>query len=168
MDGDRSAWMEDVLDRYERRLVRYAERLVGDLEAARDIAQDCFLRLCRQPGGVDDGRLAEWLFTVCRHRAIDHLRKEGRMHAEPEFADTLAEAAPPGDGVEAAEQALALRQRLAVLPPRQREAVRLKFEEDLSYQAIAHVMQTSVSNVGVLLHHAIRSLRADLAAGGAP
>lgn len=166
--ADERPWMEQVLDRYERRLVRYALRLVGDLEAARDIVQDCFLRLCRQPPHALDARLAEWLFTVCRHRAIDHLRKEGRLQPEPDFADLPAGASAPAAALEAAEAADALRQRLAALPPRQREAVRLKFEEGLSYQAIANVMATSVSNVGVLLHHAIRSLRADLVPGGAP
>ena len=74
-----NTWVAQALDSFERPLVRYARRLVGDAEAARDIAQDCFLKLCRQRQGSVEGHLREWLFTVCRYRCIDHLRKSGRM-----------------------------------------------------------------------------------------
>ena len=48
------------------------------------------------------------------------------------------------------------------LPPRQREAMVLRFRGGLSYDAIAEVMGTSHSNVGVLLHKALRTLREEL------
>jgi len=48
---------------------------------------------------------------------------------------------------------------MAALPARQQEALRLKFQADLSYQQIAAVMKTSTNNVGVMLHTAIKKLR---------
>jgi RNA polymerase sigma-70 factor (ECF subfamily) len=48
---------------------------------------------------------------------------------------------------------------LDLLPPKQREVVRLKFQAQLSYEEIAAITSLSVSNVGVLLHTAIRTLR---------
>lgn len=51
---------------------------------------------------------------------------------------------------------------VAALPAQQQEAVRLKFEHELSYREIAEVMEISVSHVGVLLHHALRRLRSEL------
>lgn len=72
-------WVRGTLERYESPLLRYAACLTGDLEQARDAVQDTFLKLCeREPGEVED-RLAEWLFTVCRNRSLDLLRKQSRM-----------------------------------------------------------------------------------------
>jgi DNA-directed RNA polymerase specialized sigma24 family protein len=73
-------------------LLRYATRLVGDADRAQDIVQDTFVRLMAQPPDTVDGHLVEWLYTVCRHRAVDVLRQEGRMKS----LDTLPpDALPP-------------------------------------------------------------------------
>ena len=73
-----SEFLALALERYEAPLVEYATRILGDVEHARDVVQDTFLKLCRAgPGKVRD-HLAQWLFTVCRNRAYDVRRKEGR------------------------------------------------------------------------------------------
>ena len=54
---------------------------------------------------------------------------------------------------------------VGALPERQQEAVRLKFQGELSYKEIAEVMDTTVNNVGVLLHTAIKSIRERLPSG---
>src|SRR5262252_4952886 len=48
---------------------------------------------------------------------------------------------------------------VATLPVRQQEVIQLKFQNDLSYQQIAEILQTTTNNVGVLLHTALKSLR---------
>ena len=78
---DRQAWVLSALRRYERPLVRYARRLTGDLESARDVVQECFLRLCRQRRNKVKAHLRPWLYSVCRNLAFDRLRKERRMEA---------------------------------------------------------------------------------------
>ena len=69
-------WAVEALARFERPLLAYARRYTGDLDAARDLVQDAFLKLCEQPLAIDDPRLGPWLFRVCRNRGIDRLRKE--------------------------------------------------------------------------------------------
>src|SRR5690348_3970523 len=76
---DDGPWVRGVLVRFESPLTLYAARLLGDAEAARDVVQETFLRLCVQDRAAIESRLAEWLFTVCRNRALDVLRKESRM-----------------------------------------------------------------------------------------
>ena len=75
----RRKWICIALDRYEGQLTRYAQRLTGDTERARDVVQEMFLRLCRHRQSELDGHLAEWLFAVCRNKAIDVCHKESRM-----------------------------------------------------------------------------------------
>src|SRR4051812_20231634 len=74
-----AAWIRSAVERFEGPLTLYAARLLRDADAARDVVQDTFLRLCSQPRAEIQARLAEWLFTVCRNRALDVLRKESRM-----------------------------------------------------------------------------------------
>src|SRR5690349_20119142 len=78
-NDDAGSWVREAIARFEGPLTLYAARLLGDAEAARDVVQDTFLRLCAQDQSAIGSRVAEWLFTVCRNRALDVLRKESRM-----------------------------------------------------------------------------------------
>lgn len=159
--GDDRAWLHQVVQQYESRLVNYTARLTGDLERARDVVQDAFLRLCWQRRADVEPIAAQWLYTVCRNRALDVLKKENRMN---QLSDQQAESCRSRE----ADQAAALQQReeaasaaamLQQLPDRQREVIRLKVEGGLSYRQIAEVTGLSVSNVGYLLHMGIKALR---------
>jgi RNA polymerase sigma-70 factor (ECF subfamily) len=151
---------------YQSPLTRYATRLVGDPDRARDIVQDTFVKLMAQSQAELDGHLAEWLFTVCRHRALDVLRKEGRMKRfeEGEMERVSAEEPRPARALEAAETQDALLQMIDRLPPNQQEVIRLKFQSGFSYKEISRITAHSVSHVGVLIHHAVTRLRAEYAA----
>jgi len=139
--------------------MRYATRLLGDVETARDVVQDSFLKLCSQSPEQLDGHLKAWLFTVCRNRAFDLLRrKDGRMGTLPE-PETAVESI---DVVEQQEQSGLVQDQIRRLPDRQQEVLRLKFQEGLSYREIAAITDASVSNVGFLLHTALKTLRGRL------
>lgn len=147
-------------------LVRYATRLLGERERAEDVVQDTFLRLMAQPREAVDGHAVEWLFTVCRRRALDVLRKEGRMKR---FEDGQVErvSAPeprPGRALEDAETQATLLRLIDGLPTNQQEVVRLKFQNGFSYQEIARITELSIGNVGFLIHTAVARLRAGFAA----
>src|SRR5947207_7421301 len=77
-DSDRREWVLAALDQFEARLLRYAQRLLGNLDESRDVVQFVFLRLCDQSPEKIGDRLAQWLYTVCRNRAMDVLRASGR------------------------------------------------------------------------------------------
>jgi RNA polymerase sigma-70 factor (ECF subfamily) len=154
-------WMREALERYERQLVRYAYRTVGDLETARDIVQDTFLRLIRVGRDSVEDHLAEWLFTVCRNRCFDVLRKESRMTNLSETTEaTLTRQDPPAissDGE--TEQHAKILALVEDLPPRQQEVIRLKFQNGLSYKEISRVTDLTVTNVGFLIHTGLKTVR---------
>lgn len=159
-----SEWVHAALARFEMPLLRYAARLIGDADAARDVVQETFTRLCGQSPAELDGRLAEWLYTVCRNRALDVRRKERRMTtiAAAALDERWAMTPAPSEAAETHETAAGVLKVLARLPGNQQEVVRLKFQDGLSYKEIAGVTGLSVSNVGFLLHTAIVSLRNEL------
>ena len=133
-----------------------------DRERAHDVVQDVFLKLHRHGADkVEPGRMKAWLFAVCRNRAIDILRKEKPMTVTDasELASVRDQRPDPSVEAERREQQSQVLDLLERLPDNQREVVRLKFQSGLSYREIAEVTQLSVSNVGFLLHNALKQLR---------
>jgi RNA polymerase sigma-70 factor (ECF subfamily) len=163
--GADAEWIRGAVREFEQPLLRYAARLVGNLERARDVVQDTFLRLCAQKRADIDGRLAEWLFTVCRNRALDVQRKERRMSVitDQQAATRVSPDPAPPDVLELKDSASAVLRVLGTLPANQQEVLRLKFQNGLSYREISRVTNLSVSNVGFLIHTGLKSLRAKLA-----
>ena len=191
---DRTRWIHEALASHEGALIAYARRLlVGDLERARDVVQETFLRLCRtsphqlcdaedtqaagldgSPGAKSDGavppvRVTEWLFTVCRNLALDVLRKESRMATwnEEGASARASEAPPPGEAIEREDEVQHAIGLIRTLPDKQQEALLLKFQHGHSYKAISRITGQSVGNVGWLIHMGMKTLRAQWTARGA-
>lgn len=160
-DVSQGDWIRAAVEKYERPLVRYALGLVNDLDRARDAVQDTFLRLCSAEQGRVEAHLAEWLFTVCRHRVIDAYRKDARCQPldDMNLVDLPSKDPSPADLVEQQEAADEASKALRHLSANQQEVVRLKFQHDLSYEEISRITGLSVSNVGFLLHTALKKLR---------
>jgi RNA polymerase sigma factor (sigma-70 family) len=171
-DDDRRAWVTRALDEHERALFAFARRRTPDSETARDLVQETFRRLCEAEQAAVEGHVRAWLFTVCRRLAIDLSRKEGRMTSDAAVLERPTGAHhSPLVHLQARRDASRLCDALNALPDNQREVVRLKFTHGLSYQEIAEVTGLSTSNVGYLLHHGLKTLKATLnpaaaAAGG--
>lgn len=163
---DTTGFLERTFGEHSAPLTRYAARLLGDADRARDVVQDTFVKFMAQPIATVDGHAVEWLFTVCRHRALDVLRKEGRMKrfADGEVERVVAVDPRPGRTLEAAETHAALLELIGHLPSNQQEVVRLKFQNGFSYKQISRITELSVSNVGFLIHTAVANLRREFGA----
>ena len=169
--GDPSHWVLEAVETYELPLLRYARRLLDDLDLAHDAVQHAFVKLCEQSQDQLQGRVAPWLFRVCRNKAVDHLRRAGR---EQTLLDTAADAsahdaptfAPPPDIREADPAALAeqhdlaelVGRLLAHLPAAQRETLDL-WCSGLTYRQIAEITGRTEGNVRVLAHRGLTRLR---------
>ena len=158
-------WIDSALARYEAPLLRYATRLVGEVDRARDVVQETFLSLCQADRDRIEGHLAPWLFRVCRNRALDVRRKENRVQPLPLDRQRTLESPEPGPAAAAEKRQGASRVLAMVhaLPDKQQEVIFLRFGEGLSYREISEVTGHSVSNVGVLIHNAVKTIRAALA-----
>jgi RNA polymerase sigma-70 factor (ECF subfamily) len=165
-DNEDATFLERTFLEQQAPLTRYAAKLLNDPDRARDVVQDTFVRLMQQSRAVVEGHTVEWLFTVCRHRALDILRKEGRMKRfeEGEVERVAAEDPRPGRAIEAAETQASILELIGRLPANQQEVVRLKFQNGFSYKEISRITELSVTNVGFIIHTAVARLRTELAA----
>ena len=160
-------WILEAVDRFEGPLILYATRLLGDGERARDVVQDTFLKLCKQPRLAVQDRLGEWLFTVCRNRALDVLRKEKRMNSlsEEKASTCTSSELDPALALAERDDAQQAMQLLDGLPANQQEVIRLKFQHGFSYREISQISGHSVTNVGFLIHSGMKTLRQRMVGG---
>jgi RNA polymerase sigma factor (sigma-70 family) len=161
-----AGFLEHIFAEQQAPLTRYATRLLADPDRAKDVVQDTFVKLMAQPAEAIDGHAVEWLFTVCRNRAMDVLRKENRMKRfeDGEVERVTAGDPRPGRTLEHAETHAELLRLIDCLPPSQQEVVRLKFQNGFSYKEISRITAHSVGNVGFLIHTAVSRLRTEFAA----
>jgi RNA polymerase sigma factor (sigma-70 family) len=157
---DRGRWVLEAVDHYEVRLLRFAARLLGEDDAARDAVQHAFLRLCGESPERLGGREGPWLFAVCRHYAIDVLRKREAASPcdEAEAADCCDREPDPADAAEQADLYRSINRLVDQLPLAQREALSL-WCEGFGYRQIAEMTSASEGNVRVIVHRALRRLR---------
>ena len=69
LPSDPLYWVLEAVEAYELPLLRYARRLLNDLDLANDAVQHAFVKLCEQSQEHLQGRVAPWLFRVCRNKA---------------------------------------------------------------------------------------------------
>jgi RNA polymerase sigma factor (sigma-70 family) len=158
--GNQKEWVLDVLKQYERPLLRFAWRLTGDEQSARDVVQHAFLRLCGQSRETIGERAAAWLFAVCRNLSIDLLRKRSVAAEESGYAlaDCPGKEPDPAAMAEKTDMHRHINRMLDALPLPQREAVAL-WAEGFTYREIADVTKNTEGNIRVIVHRALKRLR---------
>ncbi|MGJ8726296.1 MAG: RNA polymerase sigma factor [Roseibacillus sp.] len=157
----RDEFVADALAKYEAPLVGYATGIVRDHERARDVVQDTFIRLYQQDIEKVRKGLKTWLYTVCRNRALDVLRKEGRAVVTDEegFSKWEAEGLSPRAMTDLDERVRQVTDCLDKLSANQREVIRLKFQQGMSYKEISAVTGLTSGNVGFLIHTGLKRMR---------
>ena len=166
--------IESLYAAQESALLAYAQSLVRQNEAAQDIVQEAFMRLHADFDSVRQPQA--WLYRTVHNLALNYLRA-GRKIVPINWAGSdqsdqsdrleIPDAQPlPDEYLEKMEAIGQARLGLEALDPRSRELIRLKFEEGLTYKEISVRANLSMSNVGYLLHHALKDLAAALKKAG--
>jgi len=170
--GDSEAF-EQLLDRWEAPAKRYAFRVLGDWQAAEDVAQEAFLRLHRCAGEYrPTARFSTFFYTVlgnlCRDR-IRHLRRRPAETGARPLGEGEAEPADPGVSVPGPEDALLAAEERALvgeavrgLPSHLMQVIALREFEGLKYREIAETLGCDINEVKVLIHRGRKALAARL------
>lgn len=159
--------LKAVIDAYEKPLLGYVSRLLGGGTLfAEDIVQNTFLKLIRswKEPLVPSPALSSWLYRVAHNELVDFVRKEQRQrllhaeHGEEAIGGQGATTDPRELSGGVSDQALGAAEALRRLGDRERELVVLKVYEEKSYKEIAEITGLTVSNVGFILHTAMKKL----------
>ena len=164
----------DLVERCQHRLVRYLLYLTGRREYAEDLAQETWVRVL-QRGSQYNGRqrFDPWLFAIARNLAIDYLRKKRKgvqTASLPNDRDAMlllpTSGPSPFEAAARSEDAIRLAGQLQILSPLYREALLLRFQEDLSLAEIAQVLGAPVTTVTSRIYRGLAALRSAFEEGG--
>ncbi len=157
--GDTRAF-DELVQRTEGPLLRFAWKFSGEREAAEDIVQESYLRLLREisaartqsPDG--DDQLEFWLLRVCRNLCVDHRRKEARLRQRHQRAAS-SEIEPAAAVFEHQETQAVLRGVFDTLPDLERRLLELSVQQGLSYREICKLTGFSLHNVSTAIHRGL-------------
>jgi RNA polymerase sigma-70 factor (ECF subfamily) len=170
--GDENAFIE-IYRRHRDRVHRFAYRMTGSEETARDITHTCFASLLESPGRFDGRRasLGTYLCTAARNHALRQASRAWREPSNAQGADLRPTSSPgPLELLLDDERARVVREAICALAPLHREVLILAEYEELDLASIAEIVDAEVGAVRVRLHRARRKLRGLLEGyvGGAP
>jgi RNA polymerase sigma-70 factor, ECF subfamily len=159
--GDPTAFAR-IVERHQTWAWRVAYRFVGNADEAADIVQESFLRLLAASGRYrPEAKFRTFFYRIISRLCLDRAKKR-----RPLSSETAADAPDPGPGVEDVmmrrETAVAVRAALDALPPKQRLAIVLRYDENLRYAEIASALKTSTKAVERLLARGREQLRSTL------
>ncbi len=164
--------IEELFAALEAPLLSYGLRLTGEIGLAEDAVQEAFMKLHSQFKEVREPR--RWLYRTVHNLALNQRRSAAKfvsinssLSAENENSPDTADPAPlPDEQIIRMEGIGQVRLSLETLDERSRELIRLKFNDELSYKDISARTGISVSNVGYILHHALKTIGDELARTG--
>lgn len=153
-----------LMNRYLSRVVSLARRMLGNQADAEEVGQEVFIRVWTHAARWETGRaqFGTWLHRVATNLCLDRLRRRP-TEALDSIPDPVSDELRPDQHLECKELGQSMEAALQALPVRQRAALVLTYYQGLSNIQTAEILQTSVDAIESLLGRARRELRASLA-----
>jgi len=150
-----------LFENYNRKLFSFFVRLTYDRDLSNDLTQNVFLRMLRYRKSYKKGsRFKPWIYQIARNTMADHFRKKPGYKSDFSDIESLAmEASEIHEQDEQMEREKILHKSLSLLPDDQREVLVLSRFQQMKYEEIAALNNTTVANVKIKVHRAIKTLR---------
>ena len=172
--GDMAAF-EELVEKYKQPVMNLVYRTLRDATESEDLAQHVFLQVFKSAHRYEvSAKFSTWIFTIARNLCLNEIRRRSRHPAESlDAASAENEGQPlrqfedtrtflPPDAVLHGELEEKIGEALAALPEKQRTALVLCRQEELSYEEIAEVLGCSLSATKSLIHRARETLKQQL------
>lgn len=172
--GDMEAF-EALVEKYKHPVINVMYRMIRDLDEAEDLAQNVFIRVFQSADRYQaSAKFSTWIFTIARHLCLNEIRRRGRHPADSlESSQSENEGQPPKQYQDNrtfsppqaflhGELERKIQEAVAELPEKQRLAISLCQEDELSYEEIAEVLECSLSATKSLIHRGRETLKQKL------
>ena len=145
--GDKNHF-EPIVERYKRPIMKLLYRMTGDYETSMELAQETFLKAWNYLKSYHrEMKFHSWLFKIAHNLAIDHISKKRRRMENETPLDEVAQDFKKNGWEKRVEGGMYVQSLLDKLRDPYRTAVILRFMEDLTYEDIASIMETTVEQV---------------------
>ena len=173
-EGDWGAF-EALVEKYKQPVLNLLYRTLPDATESEDLAQQVFIQVFKSAHRYQaSAKFSTWVFTIARNLCLNEIRRrtrhpaesidqglqEGEDHIARQYEDAKASCPPTTLLQRELEEKVAI--AIAALPEKQRTALLLCREEELSYEEIAEIVGCSLSATKSLIHRARETLKAKL------
>ena len=162
--GEREAYAL-LVDAYKTQIFNLAYRMTGSYQDAEDLAQEIFIRAYKNLRQFQSGKkFFTWLYTIALNLIRNHLKKRGREMSHETMDRIISEAGRPDiDRMERdiiqAQEIRRLEICLQKLPADLREAVILRFYQELSFEDAAEILKISLSAAKMRVYRGLEKLK---------
>jgi len=170
--------LEELMHRHMKHIWNFVKQYVRAREDADDITQDSFFKAWKYMKTYSAGKkFLPWLFTIARNTALDHIKKKKALpfsdlddvENDIPFADTISDSEPlPPEVFDTKDAVAKLTQALLVLHPDHRSVLTLHYQDGMTFDEIAEVLDKPMNTVKSWHHRALIKVRTELEQGRAP
>lgn len=139
--------------------------MVIDHDDANDITQEVFIKIHKSIGNFrEDSQLFTWIYRIATNECLTFLNKKKRRFFLPieDVSGQLAAALDQNETLNGDQIQMKLQKAILTLPDKQRLVFNMKYFEDLSYEQMAEVTNTSVGALKASYHHAVKKIEESL------
>ena len=167
LNGDNASF-ETLLTRHKSRVFAFIMSKIKNRDLSEDIFQDTFIKVINslQKGKYnEEGKFLPWMMRISHNLVIDHFRKEAKMRkvrptAEFDIFDVLDDGNKNQEEVMMQTQVHAdLKVLIEQLPEDQKEVLKMRYFEDLSFKQISDLTETSINTALGRMRYALINLR---------
>lgn len=167
LEGDTSAF-EEIMTRYRRMVYSVARKMVETHDDADEVTQKTFISAYKNLKNFEGrSQLKTWLFRIAVNYSKNLIRDRGRREGDEITERTSIQEKGADDYMAEADEKRLVHEAVRGLPPRQREVLQLRVQQELSFAEIAEIVGCSVSAAKVNYHYAVKTLRTRMALGKA-
>ena len=150
-----------LFDEYHKKLFNFFVKTTFDRDLSNDLTQNVFFRMLRYRTSYKEGnKFKSWIYQIARNVSFDHFRKiKSKVSDFKELENLYVDVADQTHDLERSEAEKTLYLSMSKLSDEQREVLVLSKFEELKYDEIAMIMNTTIANVKVKVHRAINKLR---------
>lgn len=150
-----------LFENYNKKLFSFFVRLTYDKELSNDLTQNVFLRMLKYRKSYKQGsKFRPWIYQIARNVLTDHFRKDNKWNSDYEDLEQAGKISFDDNYDEQQkEQERILHWSLSRLPEDQREVLVLSRFQNMKYEEIAQVTNTTVANIKIKVHRAMKKLR---------
>lgn len=149
-----------LVETHQERLYWLIRRMIPDHEEANDVLQDTFVKVYRNIDHFEGkSALYTWLYRIATNESLSFLQKKKRMrsgsleHADGSEMQLAAEPYMDATGLRKL-----LDQAIELLPDKQKLVFQLRYFEEMNYQAMSEILETSVGALKASYHHAVKKI----------
>jgi RNA polymerase sigma factor (sigma-70 family) len=153
---------ECLLDKYQKRVYWHVRRIVIDHDDADDVTQNTFIKVWTQLGSYrGESKLYTWLYRVATNEALHMLnskKADRNIPIDDESNTELLNTLQSGTYFDGNTLELKLQTAILSLPDKQRTVFNLKYYENMKYEDMSEVLETSVGALKASYHHAVKKI----------